>query len=1082
MASIGWLCRWSSVFLSSAILLGSPASAAEPATFPLVRFPLAQNTAVDADRFLDERRLTVIRANACGRELEYTKQRVLLAKEEYDGEGLLALLMAKIAWIKREGTNACVDVQEYTFPEGTTAAALKGYGDALLSNWNSFWRNPGNPADPKPAYCGLMERQDLPEARKLVLRFTAGRECFILQINHAIQLMKQRGRMGTSSPVPLPCLETLFQAPGGPEGEYDSVLKELLRVFYLAGAFGKEKPDYSIIWEETVDHAYQMLLSARGSLGSASFSAISDCSNTANESLGSPEETADREYFGNELLDAIGSVGDWFSDHIFQAGIVALLAPVSIPVVLLLPVIDFPTGIVSPPFDVQVPETENHRLMIETSRYLTNTAIIAHLERVKHDNVYEIRAQQREVREWLLKTLHRIAHNDFDEYNARSYTRYSLRSILNLYDFADDGTNEGKALQRAARIVLNLSSAKFAAGSNRGRRTAPFRRLSEHDGSNPESGQAKLYNIIGGSDYEVVRSILLAGQTQLREDGAIPAHFNYDETTNMVFDAVSSYSLPTAILEVAVEKKLPYRQIVRHAGLEEFFAQRGFTTSVGGVQTGAALGITLLNINPFGKDHGVAMPTTIIPSTLGDNLHQLPSFKGVDVGEDRSENMCAWRGFICGVDATSLTNENSFLRKQEECLEVKTSGDGSTLYFMSSTRCPKNKGAPHIFLAAKIWKCDGAFCPEGKNYGVMEAVDAPEGDIPSQFGDFKASREAAFDAIPRAAAGMYESAHGDRIQFSFAEPRPRVTAVNGIVRPRFEVSGRDSHYVTRGAVINVANGETTIRSPWSNSRIRIVFGDWQKPEIYDEMIDALDTAGLFLAVNNETRYFRHIDAAEAARTGIDGLLGAVSVGDGLARYERIIPVIGAPVIYGMEPGGDLYWQKFNDGKWSDPKLVGNGWNVFDKIIAGDSGVMYGRYPDGRLRWYRHLDVEGGTRQWAADRDVGVGWNGFIEVFAGEAGVLYGVRPNGDLIWHRHLGYADGAQRWAASVPPVGSSWQNFRAIRSTARGVIYAVTPAGELIWYRHLAHASGTYSWANNLTIGHGWRDFRHVFALSWK
>src|SRR5262249_47975890 len=153
-----------------------------------------------------------------------------------------------------------------------------------------------------------------------------------------------------------------------------------------------------------------------------------------------------------------------------------------------------------PFYDVRIDETENHRLMIETSRFLTNAAIIRHLEEVgyKKSLIDDIRDYNNEIRDWLLDDLKRITGTDFDEYN----TRLSLESILNLFEFSGD-----KDLCAASAIVLNLSDAKFVAGSDRGRRAPPYRRLREHDGSGGDS--VNLYNIVNGADHEVVRFLVL---------------------------------------------------------------------------------------------------------------------------------------------------------------------------------------------------------------------------------------------------------------------------------------------------------------------------------------------------------------------------------------------------------------------------------------------------------------------------------------------------------------------------------------------------------------------------------------------
>ena len=56
-----------------------------------------------------------------------------------------------------------------------------------------------------------------------------------------------------------------------------------------------------------------------------------------------------------------------------------------------------PTGSLS----LQIGELENHRLMIESARYLTNHKMLLSLG--EHDNYDEVKEQQDEVREWILK-------------------------------------------------------------------------------------------------------------------------------------------------------------------------------------------------------------------------------------------------------------------------------------------------------------------------------------------------------------------------------------------------------------------------------------------------------------------------------------------------------------------------------------------------------------------------------------------------------------------------------------------------------------------------------------------------------
>src|SRR5262245_39239201 len=118
-----------------------------------------------------------------------------------------------------------------------------------------------------------------------------------------------------------------------------------------------------------------------------------------------------------------------------------------------------------------IDETENHILMTETSRYLTNqllareagSAVAAAFDNARNG-----------MNDFMLSHLQKFLKNDFQEFNARRYQGLSIMAIENLFDFADDAR-----VHRAAGILLDYLSAKFAVSSNGLRRIAPFRRKIE---------------------------------------------------------------------------------------------------------------------------------------------------------------------------------------------------------------------------------------------------------------------------------------------------------------------------------------------------------------------------------------------------------------------------------------------------------------------------------------------------------------------------------------------------------------------------------------------------------------------------
>ncbi len=90
--------------------------------------------------------------------------------------------------------------------------------------------------------------------------------------------------------------------------------------------------------------------------------------------------------------------------------------------------------------NIDIPETENHLLMIESSRYLVNQLLH---DRSPHDPRFNNAANG--LSGWLLGYRQIIARHDFLEFNSRSYARLSLHALYNLHEFARAGDQSGRA-------------------------------------------------------------------------------------------------------------------------------------------------------------------------------------------------------------------------------------------------------------------------------------------------------------------------------------------------------------------------------------------------------------------------------------------------------------------------------------------------------------------------------------------------------------------------------------------------------------------------------------------------------------
>jgi len=129
-----------------------------------------------------------------------------------------------------------------------------------------------------------------------------------------------------------------------------------------------------------------------------------------------------------------------------------------------------------------IPETENHVLMIATTRYLTNQLMYPRV--VCHGPDTSIAYDNRRngdpsdsrptCMDQVLGLLRNKLRNDFSEYNAKPYQEETRRALLNLYSYAYDAE-----VRLAAGMVLDYVSAHIAVSSCDARRMVPFRRRNE---------------------------------------------------------------------------------------------------------------------------------------------------------------------------------------------------------------------------------------------------------------------------------------------------------------------------------------------------------------------------------------------------------------------------------------------------------------------------------------------------------------------------------------------------------------------------------------------------------------------------
>jgi hypothetical protein len=697
--------------------------AAEPhAVKYQLAFPTPKSTGAEALTDFDTRADVVYRWVACGREERYLQ----LDKEQRADEDILTIVLAKLivytGWPNRaepeNGGFVCRESERY---EGIPHQQ-KVLSDEIQNRFGPECSNVVRSSEQKG---GLAE-----------ITYALSRECLRLQINHTLKQIEVKGTIGSTSLPCWPPKDKLFLT----DGEWNITIRDLTRIYYINDRTGRIALDEPIRLKIRNE-----LLTLDGRPGAESYN-IGQCGNQEN-STGTPEERAEEDSWLDNTLDDVGDIFEWLKNWLLRlatiaipllaAGVVlvALFGSAGLAVILTIA----GTGAVVLTLG-SIPETENHLLMIESDRYLNNQIILAEID-PSHPDRHRFESAQEEVREWLLKRLQRIAKEEFVEYNARAYQRYSIHAIRSLYDFARD-----PKIVTAAQNVLDLASAKMAIGSNLARRLVPYRRLMENVPRyielnlqlNP-AGHRQYYNGLldaeSGADHQISALVLYSGITEQAPSGRV----SYGMAAEMVYIASSTYRPPSSVVDLAIDKSKPYQQRFKHDGVEIYSSTPGFLLTAGGIRSGPSSTIEIAGLSPGGtilgivplshnKDRGAAVPTSLM-LTAGINRSSLEAFLHI-AGRRESldsenatydHNLCVWRGFACGINVRTPTD-------MEGCFNNRPAGASAKWSFFDTKSCPGSgyEKGPQVMIARYIESCSGdetGDCVD--NIGFFEAVSEP---------------------------------------------------------------------------------------------------------------------------------------------------------------------------------------------------------------------------------------------------------------------------------------------------------------------------------------------------------------------
>ncbi|MFF0862098.1 hypothetical protein ACFYUV_10115 [Nonomuraea sp. NPDC003560] len=463
------------------------------------------------------------------------------------------------------------------------------------------------------------------------------------------------------------------------------------------------------------------------------------------------------------------------------------------------------------------PETENHVLMIESSRFLANQIYFELTQDDQYDNL------KNGLADWLMNMLQVWAKYDLLEFNSRPYNRPTVHSLLNLYEFSTD-----PPLRTAARHVLDYLAVKFAVSSCRHRHAGPFRRRREH--VNAATGEL---NSLMWKDGHPLTGFSLAYFGPIAPDGTPSMWFDDNWLPEALLFAAGSYRPPAAAYILSLTEQAAYQHTFYHGtrpipphgeqpdgGVEIYYKSPSFLLTAGGTFLNSGSGSDNVVMSRTGTN-GCAVPqaTTLLPRHADPFFADLIRF---DPYTERGVNTCVHLGFACGGNLRLP----GFPAGQRGWFFID---HGDLGYYVAAYRTPPG-GAQ---LVEPLDSLGFIYVLELRTPGD------PDAPAPMTFAEFKEQtldRNQLPDPLDYATDYLFNAADGHSFLFrTWAEGekyRPRILRMDGQLLPE---SFGTTHLV-EGPYLNAPNGHDgylEIRHPQCNTPLVLDFRNHLVPHRAD---------------------------------------------------------------------------------------------------------------------------------------------------------------------------------------------------------------------------------------------------------
>ena len=307
-----------------------------------------------------------------------------------------------------------------------------------------------------------------------------------------------------------------------------------------------------------------------------------------------------------------------------------------------------------------VPDTENHVLMTEGSRYLKNRWVRLHgSKNPTYDNVAN------GLESWLLEHVNGLSKTGLYEFNSVPYEGYTITALLNLEAFAS------QQIRESARKLLDRLNWEYAVGSLGLRQFAPFRRQRRH-----------AEDTALDADYQTA---LMKSWLSLSPDSPAGMKVEAGGLHHALWACWSPYRLPDKTAQWVLKKPREYFIRLGHgpgSSPEIYSGGPGFLLTAGGAARGK-------------NSLVVCRPTILMLNDGATQLSEVIHLAGPGESFDEWNNTGLWRNFAVAAGPVHIPDGwkpdaegplwSVYQRDHELCVSVFTSSELGVVHLSSSS-------------------------------------------------------------------------------------------------------------------------------------------------------------------------------------------------------------------------------------------------------------------------------------------------------------------------------------------------------------------------------------------------------------